>query len=115
MAKEVHLMAWIYLTIAGIMEWGWPVGLKFAWTESGVKALPTALAIISMILSGAFLLLAQRSIPMGTAYAVWTGIGAVGAFILGIAIFGEPAQAARFIFVGFIIVGIIGLKVTSPV
>jgi quaternary ammonium compound-resistance protein SugE len=67
-----------------------------------------------MVASGALLLLAQREIPMGTAYAVWTGIGAVGTFLLGILLFGEPAQLARFFFVGLILVGILGLKLASP-
>jgi quaternary ammonium compound-resistance protein SugE len=106
-------MAWIYLIIAGIMEWGWPIGLKFAWTEAGVRPLPSLIAIVSMLASGFFLLLAQREIPMGTAYAVWTGIGAVGTFILGIIFLGEPANPMRFVFVGFIVVGIMGLKLAS--
>jgi quaternary ammonium compound-resistance protein SugE len=103
-------MAWVYLVIAGIFEWGWPIGLKFGWTEAGLKPWPMALAIVSMTVSGAFLLLAQREIPVGTAYAVWTGIGAVGVFFLGIWFLGEAASPARFIFIGLIIVGIAGLK-----
>ena len=106
-------MAWVYLIIAGIMEWGWPIGLKFAWTEEGIRLWPAVLAIVSILASGFFLLLAQRTIPIGTAYAVWTGIGAVGTFLLGIAFLGEPATAARFVFVGFILVAILGLKLVS--
>ena len=106
-------MAWVYLFIAGVMEWGWPIGLKFAWTDNGIRFWPGLLAIISMLASGAFLLLAQREIPVGTAYAVWTGIGAVGTFILGIIFLGEPAQIARFVCVGLIVVGIVGLKAFS--
>lgn len=106
-------MPWLFLLIAGIMEWGWPMGLKFAWTEKGLHYGYTAFAVASILLSGFFLFLAQRHIPVGTAYAVWTGIGAVGTFILGIILLGEPAQALRFLFVGFIIVGIIGLKLVS--
>ncbi len=106
-------MAWIFLMIAGFFEWGWPIGLKFAWTEDGVQIGPLAGAIVSMIASGSFLLLAQRTIPVGTAYAVWTGIGAVGTFVLGILILKEPAQLGRFLCVGLIITGIIGLKVFS--
>ena len=106
-------MAWVYLFIAGVMEWGWPIGLKFAWTDNGIRFCPGLLAIISMLASGAFLLLAQREIPVGTAYAVWTGIGAVGTFILGIIFLGEPAQIARFVCVGLIVVGIVGLKAFS--
>lgn len=105
-------MAWIYLVIAGIMEWGWPMGLKFA-SNPGHRAWAIALAVVSILLSGYFLLLAQRTIPIGTAYAVWTGIGAVGTFVLGIVVLGEPAQLARFLFVGLIVVGILGLKLSS--
>lgn len=106
-------MAWAYLIIAGIMEWGWPVGLKYAWTEHGFRFWPAVAAVVFMIASGSFLLLAQRTIPMGTAYAVWTGIGAVGAFILGIWLFKEPAQVLRILSVALIIAGIMGLKLTS--
>jgi quaternary ammonium compound-resistance protein SugE len=105
-------VAWMYLMIAGVMEWGWPMGLKFgADPAKRVWAIP--LAIVSIVLSGWFLLLAQRSLPIGTAYAVWTGIGAVGTFALGILVLGEPAQLARFFFVGLIVVGILGLKLAS--
>lgn len=107
-------MAWIYLFIAGLMEWGWPVGLKYALDKDGFRIGPALLALLAMIGSGTFLLLAQRTIPMGTAYAVWTGIGAVGAFVLGILLFGESTEFMRFFCVGLIIVGIVGLKVTSP-
>ena len=106
-------MPWIYLLIAGIMEWGWPMGLKFASTDKGIHCGYAALAIVSILLSGFFLFLAQRYIPVGTAYAVWTGIGAVGTFALGIIVLGEPAATLRFVFVGFIIVGILGLKLVS--
>ncbi len=106
-------MAWVYLVIAGVFEWGWPIGLKFAWTDAGVRPWPLLIAIVSMTVSGALLLLAQREIPVGTAYAVWTGIGAVGTFFLGIWLLGESANAARFVFVGFIVVGIIGLKLAG--
>ena len=92
-------MAWTYLIIAGVFEWGWPIGLKFAWTENGIKYLPLTIAVVSMAVSGALLLLAQREIPVGTAYAVWTGIGAVGTFLLGIWFLGESANLARFIVV----------------
>lgn len=106
-------MAWIYLVIAGIMEWGWPLGLKWAWTDAGFRPWPAVLAGVSIAGSGAFLLLAQRTIPIGTAYAVWTGIGAAGTFLLGILLLGEPKDLLRFLCVGLILLGIIGLKLTS--
>jgi len=105
-------VAWVYLVIAGVMEWGWPMGLKFA-AEPAKRAWAIPLAIVSIVLSGWFLLLAQRTLPIGTAYAVWTGIGAAGTFALGILILGEPAQLARFLFVGLILAGIVGLKLAS--
>jgi quaternary ammonium compound-resistance protein SugE len=107
-------MAWVYLMIAGLFEWGWPVGLKLGLADGGLRWGWIAFAVLCMVASGALLLLAQRTIPMGTAYAVWTGIGAVGTFILGLMLFGEPATLARFFFVGLIVLGIIGLKLVSP-
>lgn len=106
-------MAWIYLFIAGICEWGWPVGLKLGLTESGLRWGWILFAAFCMSASGALLLIAQKTIPIGTAYAVWTGIGAAGTFALGILIFGEPATLARFFFVGLIVIGILGLKLTA--
>ncbi len=106
-------MEWIYLLIAGILEWGWPVGLKYAWTEKGFSLVPAVFAILFILASGFFLFMAQRTIPVGTAYAVWTGIGAVGTFVIGIILFGESAQLMRFVFLGFIVVGIVGLKFST--
>jgi len=106
-------MAWVYLVIAGIFEWGWPIGLKMGWTSDGAQPLPLIGAVVSMGLSGAFLLVAQQTIPVGTAYAVWTGIGAVGTFVLGIIFLGESAEVARFVCVGLIVAGIVGLKLVS--
>jgi quaternary ammonium compound-resistance protein SugE len=106
-------MSWIFLIIAGMMEWGWPIGLKFAWRQDGFYVWPLLGAGASMALSGFFLLLAQRTIPVGTAYAIWTGIGAIGAFVLGILILGEPAKAMRFASLVLIVVGMVGLKITS--
>ncbi|MEM9659923.1 MAG: multidrug efflux SMR transporter [Planctomycetota bacterium] len=107
-------MPWIYLIVAGVFEWGWPIGLKFGWTNQGVRPWPLAGAILCMAVSGGLLLAAQRTIPVGTAYAVWTGIGAVGTFALGIAVLGEPATLMRFFCVGLIVAGIVGLKLASP-
>jgi quaternary ammonium compound-resistance protein SugE len=106
-------MAWLALIIAGIFEWGWPLGLKLGLTEQGLRWGWLSFSIASMLGSGTLLLIAQRTIPMGTAYAVWTGIGAVGAFVIGLLVFSEPATLARFFFVGLIVVGIIGLKLAS--
>ena len=106
-------MAWVYLVIAGVFEWGWPVGLKLGMSETGLRWNWIVFGVLCMGLSGALLLVAQKTIPIGTAYAVWTGTGAVGTFFLGIFIFSEAANFARFFFVGMIVVGIIGLKVAS--
>ena len=106
-------MAWVFLIIAGLMEIGWPLGLKYASSPEGFRWLPAGVAAFFMALSGLFLYLAQREIPMGTAYAVWTGIGSIGTFIMGIILFKEPLEAARCICVGLIAIGIVGLKVFS--
>lgn len=106
-------MPWVYLVLAGVLEWGWPVGLKLGVTPEGYSILWISFAIVAMFFSGALLLIAQRTIPMGTAYAVWTGIGAVGTFLLGILIFGETATAMRFFYIGLLVVGIVGLKMVS--
>lgn len=106
-------MAWLYLLIAGVFEWGWPVGLKLGMTEAGLRWGWIGFAVVCMAASGVLLLVAQKTIPMGTAYAVWTGIGAVGTFVIGILIFQEAANLARFFFVGLIVVGILGLKLSS--
>jgi quaternary ammonium compound-resistance protein SugE len=87
--------------------------LKYAWSDEGFKLIPALAALFFIIASGVFLFLAQRDIPMGTAYAVWVGIGAVGTFFLGIILFSEPAQLMRFLFLGFIVIGIVGLKMTA--
>ena len=103
-------MAWVYLVTAGILEIGWPVGLKLGWTEAGARPLWIVFSIVCMAASGALLLWAQRFIPMGTAYAVWTGIGAVGAFTVGVLAFGDSASALRMVSIGLIVAGIVGLK-----
>jgi quaternary ammonium compound-resistance protein SugE len=102
-------MAWLYLTLAGLLEIGWPVGLKIAQSE-GQRATGVAMAIAFMLASGFLLWLAQREIPMGTSYAVWTGIGAAGTFLLGIMIYGDAATLARFLGVGLILAGVVTLK-----
>ncbi len=104
-------MAWTFLLLAGVCEIGWPVGLKLGWTAAGVRVGWIAFAVLCMAASGALLFLAQRTIPMGTAYAVWTGIGAIGAFVVGIAFFGDAATAARVVAATLILAGVVGLKV----
>jgi quaternary ammonium compound-resistance protein SugE len=106
-------MAWVALIIAGVFEWGWPVGLKLGMTDAGLRWGWIGFAALCMLASGTLLLMAQKTIPMGTAYAVWTAIGAVGPFVLGIYLFAEPATLARWFFVGLIVVGIVGLKLAS--
>jgi quaternary ammonium compound-resistance protein SugE len=103
-------MEWTYLIVAGLLEIGWPIGLKLGWTENGLQVLWIGFAILCMALSGTFLLLAQRVIPMGTAYAVWTGIGAAGTFVVGIAAFGDAAGFLRIASATLIIAGVVGLK-----
>ena len=103
-------MAWIYLVIAGLFEIGWPLGLKMAQTMEGKQFTGLAIAVIAMGLSGFFLFTAQKEIPMGTAYAVWTGIGAAGTFILGIVLYNDPIEILRITSVLLIIAGVIGLK-----
>ncbi|KFL25241.1 molecular chaperone [Devosia sp. 17-2-E-8] len=104
-------MAWIYLIIAGFFEVGWAIGLKY--TEGFTRIVPSTLTIVSMIVSVLLLGLALRELPVGTGYAVWTGIGTVGTAVLGIYLFGEPATAARLACIALIVSGIAGLKFLS--
>jgi quaternary ammonium compound-resistance protein SugE len=104
-------MPWILLIVAGLFEVGWAIGLKY--TEGFTRVVPTALTVAAMAASVGLLGLALRELPVGTAYAVWTGIGAVGTALLGIALLGDPATAARLICIGLIVVGIVGLKLVS--
>ena len=104
-------MAWFYLLIAGLLEVGWAIGLKY--TEGFSRLWPSVLTIVAMIFSLAFLGLALKTLPVGTAYAVWTGIGAIGTVILGIYLFDEPATAARLACIGLILAGIVGLKLVT--
>ena len=102
-------MSWIYLILAGLLEIGWPVGLKMAQSPE-TRWLGIALAAVFMVLSGLMLWLAQRHIPMGTAYAVWTGIGAAGTFAVGVLYYGDPTSFLRYLGVALIIGGVIVLK-----
>lgn len=102
-------MGWLYLVVAGLLEIGWPVGIKLAENPQR-RVYGIATAVFFMAASGTFLWLAQKQIPMGTAYAVWTGIGAVGTLITGILVYGEPAGVMRLGSVFLIVTGIIGLK-----
>ena len=104
-------MAWLYLFIAGLFEVGWAIGLKY--TEGFSRLVPSLLTIGAMIISLALLGFALKTLPVGTAYAVWTGIGAVGTAALGIYLFGEPATAARLASIGLIVAGIVGLKLVT--
>jgi quaternary ammonium compound-resistance protein SugE len=104
-------MSWIYLFIAGLFEIGWAVGLKY--THGFSRPLPSALTVGAMIASMWLLALAAKTLPIGTAYAVWVGIGAAGAAILGIVLFREPITIGRGVFLALLIVSIVGLKLTS--
>lgn len=104
-------MAWFYLLIAGLFEVGWAIGLKY--TEGFSRLWPSLATIAAMILSLGCLGLALKTLPVGTAYAIWTGIGAVGTAILGIYLFAEPANAMRLACIGLIVSGIVGLKLAS--
>jgi len=104
-------MAWILLLVAGLFEVGWAIGLKY--TEGFTRPMPTILTLASMVVSLGLLGLALRDLPVGTAYAVWTGVGAVGTAALGIALFGDPATVGRLACIGLIVAGIAGLKLVS--
>jgi quaternary ammonium compound-resistance protein SugE len=102
-------MSWILLALAGLFEIGWAIGLKY--TDGFTRPLPTAATVASMIVSIVLLGLALKTLPVGTAYAVWTGIGTIGTAILGVWLLGEPATAARVACIGMIAAGIVGLKI----
>jgi quaternary ammonium compound-resistance protein SugE len=104
-------MAWTYLFFAGLFEIGWAIGLKY--TDGFTRLVPTIWTIASMIVSLLLLGLALKTLPVGTGYAVWTGIGTVGTAILGIVLFGEPATILRLASIGLILSGIIGLKLVT--
>jgi quaternary ammonium compound-resistance protein SugE len=104
-------MAWIYLTIAGLFEVGWAIGLKY--TDGFSRLVPSLWTVAAMVASFIFLSLALKTLPVGTAYAVWTGIGAIGTAILGIYLFAEPATALRLSCITLILCGIVGLKLVT--
>ena len=103
-------MTWVILVVAGLFEMGWAIGLKY--TDGFSRLWPTVWTVLAMIISLWLLGVAMKTLPVGTAYSVWVGVGAVGTVILGIVLFGEPANAGRLISVAFIIAGIVGLKLT---
>lgn len=104
-------MAWVFLVIAGLFEIAWATGLKAS--EGFTRLVPSVGTIIALIISGVLLGIAAKSLPIGTAYAVWTGIGAVGTVICGIIFFGDPTTPVRLLCLGLILLGIVGLKITS--
>ncbi|MDZ4367211.1 MAG: quaternary ammonium compound efflux SMR transporter SugE [Afipia sp.] len=104
-------MAWTMLFVAGLLEIGWAIGLKY--TDGFTKLMPSVLTIVSMIASVLLLGLSLKTLPVGTAYAVWTGIGTVGTAILGIWLLGDPATVVRLVCIGLIVAGIIGLKIVA--
>lgn len=105
-------MAWIYLLIAGLTEIVWAIGLKL--TEGWTRLAPSIVTLIFIVISYAFLSLALKTLPLGTAYAIWTGIGAVGTAIAGMLFFGEPRDWGRLVCIGLIVGGILGLKALTP-
>jgi quaternary ammonium compound-resistance protein SugE len=102
-------MSWVYLFVAGLAEIGWPVGLKWA-QEPGKPIVGVLLAVVSMAISGGLLFMAQREIALGTAYAVWTGIGAAGTFLVGVSLFNDASTVGRYLGVILIIAGVVTLK-----
>ena len=105
-------MPWILLILAGLFEVGWAIGLKY--TDGFTKLWPTVGTVAAMAISLGLLGIAMKSLPVGTAYAIWVGVGAVGTVILGIVLFHEPANALRLVSVGLIVAGLVGLKLASP-
>jgi quaternary ammonium compound-resistance protein SugE len=105
-------MAWILLIVAGLFEIAWAIGLKY--TDGFTRALPTAGTIAAMVISVWLLGIAMKTLPVGTAYSVWVGVGAAGTVILGIILFKEPANALRLASIALVIAGIVGLKVATP-
>lgn len=104
-------MAWVLLVLAGLLEAGWAIGLKY--TDGFTRFWPSVFTIGGIVISMVLLSIAARTLPIGTAYAVWVGIGAAGAAVLGILLLGEPVTAARLFFLALLLVAIVGLKMTS--
>lgn len=105
-------MAWVLLVVAGLFEVGWAIGLKY--TDGFTRLWPTVGTLAAMVISLGLLGLAMKSLPVGTSYAVWVGVGAVGTAILGIVLLGESASAGRLVSLALIVAGIVGLKLASP-
>ena len=105
-------MSWLILVLAGLFEIGWAIGLKY--TDGFTRPWPTLGTVAAMAISLALLGIAMKSLPVGSAYAVWVGVGAVGTAILGIILLGEPANAGRLVSLALIVVGIVGLKLATP-
>lgn len=105
-------MAWVILVIAGFFEVGWAIGLKY--TDGFTRLWPTVWTLLAMVISLWLLGIALKSLPVGTAYSVWVGVGSVGTVIIGILLLGEPVNSGRLISIGLIIAGVIGLKLASP-
>ena len=104
-------MSWLFLFLAGLFEIGWAIGLKY--TDGFTRLVPSLLTVASMVVSLGLLGLALKTLPVGTAYAIWTGIGTVGTAVLGIYLLGEPATVIRLVCIGLIVAGIIGLKLVA--
>jgi quaternary ammonium compound-resistance protein SugE len=105
------MMAWVYLLLAGLFEIGWPVGLKMA-QQSETRTIGMTVAVAFMAASGLLLWLAQKQIPIGTSYAVWTGIGAAGTFLVGVLFYGDPTSLGRYVGVALIVAGVATLKLS---
>jgi quaternary ammonium compound-resistance protein SugE len=105
-------MAWLLLVLAGLFETGWAIGLKY--TQGFTRVWPTVWTVVAMIVSLGLLGVAMKSLPVGTAYSVWVGIGAAGTVILGIVLLGEPANFGRMLSIALILAGVVGLKLASP-
>ena len=105
-------MPWVLLLVAGLLEFGWAIGLKY--TEGFTKPIPSVLTVAAMTGSVILLGLAMKSLPVGTSYAVWVGVGAVGTAVLGMVLFNEPANLGRIASLGLIVAGIVGLKLATP-